>query len=210
MRSSAVPVPPKTMATLQLRALQTRHLKPVDLIVDGGQCVCLSGASGSGKSLLLRAIADLDPHGGEVLLDGVPSERIPAPQWRRAVGLLAARSHWWAPRVGDHFPGDGTSDLEALGFGSDVLSWSVERLSSGERQRLALLRLLRNQPKALLLDEPTANLDPQSERRVEAWVGEYCQRTGAAVLWVSHDPEQVRRVCQRALRLSERGLESVT
>lgn len=196
------------MATLQLQALQTRHLKPVDLFVDRGECVCLSGPSGSGKSLLLRAIADLDPHGGTVLLDGVPSSRFTPPAWRRAVALLPAQNPWWLPRVGDHFCAGVPPDLQTLGFDRDVLSWDVERLSSGERQRLALLRLLCNGPRALLLDEPTANLDPGSGRRVEALVDAYRRRSDAAVLWVSHDPDQIERVADRSVRLSEHGLES--
>jgi ABC-type iron transport system FetAB ATPase subunit len=77
----------------------------------------------------------------------------------------------------------------------------VAQLSSGEKQRLALLRLMVNRPRVLLLDEPTANLDPENVTRVEKLVAAYLRREGAAVLWVSHDPEQTRRVAQRRLRL---------
>ena len=195
------------MSTLQLKGLQTHHLKPIDLFVGDGECVCLSGPSGSGKSLLLRAIADLDPHGGEVLLDGVPSSAWTAPKWRSAVALLPAESPWWLPRVGDHFCATAPENLPALGFGPAVLDWDVERLSSGERQRLALLRLLCNGPKALLLDEPSANLDPASTRQVEELVDSYRRRTGAAVLWVSHDPAQISRVADRQVRMHEGALE---
>jgi ABC-type iron transport system FetAB ATPase subunit len=73
----------------------------------------------------------------------------------------------------------------------------VTRLSSGEKQRLALLRLLANQPRVLLLDEPTANLDPQNTRRVEAMIAAYREARGAAVVWISHDREQAARVCDR-------------
>ena len=66
---------------------------------------------------------------------------------------------------------------------------------------LALIRLLVNQPRVLLLDEPTANLDPASVERVEALLMRYRQQTGAAVLWVSHDPAQIARVATRHLSL---------
>lgn len=107
-----------------------------------GETVAIQGPSGAGKTLLLRAIADLDPHTSKVSLDGNPGETIPAREWRRQVGLLPAESQWWHDRVGPHFERTDDSFLEPLGFGRDVLDWSVTRLSMGERQRLGLARLL--------------------------------------------------------------------
>ncbi|MEJ2347400.1 MAG: ATP-binding cassette domain-containing protein [Gammaproteobacteria bacterium] len=189
------------MSQLQLRRLQTPLLGPIDLYVGAGECVCLSGPSGSGKSLLLRAAADLDPHDGEAFLEDVACSEFTATEWRRRVGLLAADSQWWRPTVGEHFPAGCDPDLNALGFLPETLGWSVERLSTGERQRLALLRLLCNEPQALLLDEPTANLDAESTLRAEQLIGDYSRRHQAAVLWVSHDAAQIRRVADRVLRL---------
>jgi ABC-type iron transport system FetAB ATPase subunit len=177
------------------------------LDIEHGECLCLSGSSGAGKTLLLRAIADLDPHDGEVYLDGVPSTQIAPPQWRRKVALLAADSQWWGLQVGEHFCRQDPEGLESLGFSGDTLNWSVERLSSGERQRLALLRLLCNRPSVLLLDEPTANLDPESTQRVERLVALYRERERAAVLWVSHSREQARRVADRSVILLDGRLE---
>ncbi len=93
--------------------------------------------------------------------------------------------------------------LEQLGFSGQVLEWEVRRCSTGERQRLALLRLLANRPRALLLDEPTASLDPAGVGRMEALLEQYRIRHGAAVLWVSHDPEQIRRVATRHFELQD-------
>ncbi|HHL45245.1 MAG TPA: ATP-binding cassette domain-containing protein, partial [Gammaproteobacteria bacterium] len=181
----------------------TRHVGPVDLVVEPAQCVCLSGASGSGKTLLLRAIADLDPHQGTVWLDGRSCDSFPAPEWRRQVGLLPAESRWWYERVGEHMGRLEPEWLEQLGFSGQVLEWEVRRCSTGERQRLALLRLLANRPRALLLDEPTASLDPAGVGRMEALLEQYRIRHGAAVLWVSHDPEQIRRVATRHFELQD-------
>lgn len=195
------------MAGLRLEGIGTTVLEPVDLDVPAGELTFVSGPSGSGKSLLLRAVADLDPHDGEAWLGVTARSSLPAPEWRRRVGLLPAESHWWGELVGDHFAADAGELLDRLGFGPDVLGWTVARLSTGERQRLALARLLANGPEVLLLDEATANLDPTNRDRVEAIVEDYRRDHGVAVLWVSHDPEQRRRLRGRRLVIRERRLE---
>ena len=207
------------MAGLRLDGIAHRTLAPIDLALDAGERVFVSGPSGSGKSLLLRAIADLDPHQGEVWLDAEPRSQMAPPVWRRRVGLLPAESFWWAETVGAHLPAIQTSApdferlsgrLSALGFEPDVLDWSVTRLSTGERQRLALVRLLAQGPEALLLDEATANLDPSNRDRVETLVENYRREQDAAVLWVSHDPEQRRRLGGRAFVIRDGRLEPET
>jgi len=189
------------MARFLVEGVVIRHVGPVDLAIRAGECVCLSGPSGSGKSLLLRALADLDPHAGDARLDGRSAEGFAPADWRRRVGLLPAESHWWTDRVGDHFARWDGEAAALLGFGPETRLWSVTRLSTGERQRLALLRLLANDPAVLLLDEPTASLDAASVGRVEALVAEYRRSRDAAVLWVSHDPDQAGRVAGRRYRL---------
>jgi ABC-type iron transport system FetAB ATPase subunit len=197
---------------LRLEKLCTVLLRDIHLTLAAGECLFLSGPSGCGKSLLLRAIADLDPHSGEVWLDDTPRSRLPPPQWRRRVGLLPTESHWWAETVGEHWPTSAmTLDrerlLEMLGFDADVRDWSIARLSTGERQRLALVRLLLNQPQALLLDEVTANLDAVNRERVETVLEAYRTMHHAAVLWVSHDLEQRVRLGGRSLVIREGRLE---
>ena len=83
------------------------------------------------------------------------------------------------------------------------LDWQVERLSSGEKQRLAVLRALSHEPRALLLDEPTANLDPELAQRVEAWLCDYFEARGMPVLWVAHDRAQIERVADRHFAIRE-------
>ncbi len=188
---------------LRIEALHSPLLGPLTLELDHGEIIALHGPSGAGKSLLLRAIADLDPNEGRVSLEGVARERYLPARWRERIALLPAEPRWWADTVAEHFPGGMCHRLEQLGFGPEVMGWKVARLSSGERQRLALLRMLELRPRVLLLDEPTANLDPRNARRVEALVRAYVREAQAGALWVTHDQEQARRVAGRILRLAD-------
>lgn len=172
----------------------------VSFRLQAGGCLCLSGPSGSGKTRILRALADLDPHGGQAWLQGRGCEDWPAHLWRRHVALLPADSQWWEDTVGPHMPHADPDDLKAMGFSEDVARWQVSRLSSGERQRLALVRVASLDPHVLLLDEPTANLDPENTRRVESWLAELRHR-GKAMVWVSHDAAQIRRVADQHLNI---------
>lgn len=185
---------------------------PYTLHVPPGGCVGLIGASGAGKTRLLRAIADLDPHQGAVALDGVASQDIPGTEWRRRVGLLPADPRWWFDTARAHLSaasnGDLAGELTALGLDAELIDRPVARLSAGQRQRLALLRLLLRNPACLLLDEPTAHLDPESAARVERRVALFRKETGAPVLWVGHDAAQLERVAERVLALTAEGIRA--
>lgn len=181
---------------LRLECLDCGILQDVNLELVPGECIGLAGASGSGKSRLLRAIADLDPNNGEVYLDGRRRRAFKPNDWRRQVAMLPAESHWWGDRVEEHLTAS-ADDLVALNLPADVATWPVSRLSSGERQRLALLRLLTQKPKVLLLDEPTANLDESNIQRVECWLAQQQRNLSLSLLWVSHDESQLRRVTDR-------------
>ncbi|HEX7006616.1 MAG TPA: ABC transporter ATP-binding protein [Alphaproteobacteria bacterium] len=189
---------------LTVKNLRRPGLSPADLTLADGEAVAVMGPSGSGKTLLLRAIVDLDPNDGAVALDGRSRESMAAPRWRRLVGYLPAESGWWTDRVGAHFahPDEARPLIEALGLPADALDWPVARLSTGERQRLALARLLANRPRVLLLDEPTSGLDEAATRRVEALLAR-CLAEGAALLMSTHDGEQARRVARRCLRIDQ-------
>ena len=109
-----------------------------------GECIAIQGPSGAGKSVLLRMLADLDPHDGAALLDGRPAASMPAPAWRAAVVYQAAEPAWWEDTARGHFTGVDTAFVErtlaALGLAASVLDTGIDRLSTGERQRLALVR----------------------------------------------------------------------
>lgn len=196
---------------LRIRDLTRPGIEPFSLDLDGGECVALAGPSGAGKTLLLRAIADLDPNRGTVLLDDSDRDAMAAPEWRRSVAYLAPEAGWWADGVGAHFPDFDAAAalLPALGLGADTLDWPVGRLSTGERQRLALARLLLTEPLVMLLDEPTSGLDSDTTAMVEAVLG-HRLRGGAAILLVTHDGGQAERMARRRLiieagRVREQG-----
>jgi len=183
---------------LRVRDLRTNLLKPASLSLSAGECIAVRGPSGAGKTLLLRAIADLDPNEGLVCLDGRDRSTIDGPEWRRLVGYVPAEPGWWAETVGEHFSEWTTAlaSVKDLGFPDEAKGWPIARLSTGERLRLALIRALMVRPKVLLVDEPTAALDPASVAAVESLIADRV-RAGLAVLWVTHDTEQTKRIAHR-------------
>lgn len=194
---------------LRLEDLQIANIEPINLTIAPGQCIGVSGESGSGKTRLLRAIADLDEHGGQVYEENIAQDQVKAHEWRRRVALLPAESQWWFDTVDQHFNTQ-AKYIEALGFDRDVIHWNVSRCSSGEKQRLSILRMLSNCPRVLLLDEPTANLDSSNIARVEDFIGNYLSEHNAIAIWVGHDAAQLQRVSQRQYYLGEGRLMKVS
>lgn len=177
-------------------------LRDLDLRVEPGERVLLLGASGSGKSTLLQALAGVlggseeGESAGELLVDGRP----PAESRGRAgLVLQDPDSQVILAKVGD----DVAFGCENLGVprgeiwrrvpealdavGLDVpLESPTSRLSGGQKQRLALAGVLAMRPGLLLLDEPTANLDPSGVADVRDAVGRVLERTGATLVVVEH------------------------
>ena len=188
--------------------LSVRHLIAPGVAADAlqvadGECVAVMGPSGAGKTRLLRAIADLDPNRGEVAAGGVDRARVSGPAWRRVVGYVAAESGWWADTVGPHFPEPEQSRalLAEMRLPADVLDWPTLRLSTGERQRLALARALARTPRALLLDEPTGALDEEARALLEAILRRQLD-AGTPILMVTHDQSQAERLAARIVHVA--------
>ena len=189
---------------LNVTNLSRSGLAPFSFTLHSGECVVVRGASGAGKTLLLRAVADLDPCDGDVALHGTPRGQMTGPHWRRQVGYVPAEPGWWAETVAAHF-----TDLTAaaalaaeLSLGPEVFARQVAQASTGERLRLGLVRALLQQPQVLLLDEPTAALDAASTQKVEQLIR--CRMgQGLAVLWTTHDAPQAQRMATRTLVIED-------
>jgi ABC-type iron transport system FetAB ATPase subunit len=187
---------------LEINGLTGAPGGPFNLTLAAGDCLVISGPSGIGKSLLLRMIADLDENTGAVSLNGASREAMPAPQWRRQVLYVAAESGWWAERVREHMqPAADVALLERLGLRAELLDAPVSQLSTGERQRMALLRAVLRKPAVLLLDEPTSALDHASTLAVEALLMELTA-AGTGLVVVSHNEQQAGRIATRRAQMT--------
>lgn len=190
---------------LTVSGLKRLHIS-VSFDLQDGECVALQGPSGVGKTLLLRSIADLDPNEGTVKLDGTLREAMPAPAWRKQVTYVAAEPGWWCDTVQEHFTSwdDALPLVRRFGLSDDCGPWPIQRLSSGEKQRLGLVRALMLRSRVLLLDEPTSALDSASAAAVESLIAERIA-SGTSVIWSTHDNAQARRVGSRVFAMSPDG-----
>jgi ABC-type multidrug transport system ATPase subunit len=191
---------------LKVEKLKVHDLPPLSFEVAGGECLGVEGPSGSGKTLLLRALADLDPSGGYVFLEGAERREMRASQWRQQVRYIVAEPVWWASTPRSHLPEGAAIEplVAALGLAPGLLDDPVDRLSTGERQRLALVRALADSPKVLLLDEPTSALDPGAARLVTLVIREQLD-AGTIVLLVSHDDDVMSQLADARLQLGRRS-----
>ncbi len=207
----ADPTAAATTPLLRVRNLSSPHAGPFSLDLEPGECVTVMGPSGSGKSVFLRMIADLDPNTGEVALDGCRRETCPAPTWRSQVVYQPAEPAWWEATAAAHFDAGQAHIVEnllpQLALRPTLLDDDIGRLSTGERQRLALARSLARRPRVLLLDEPTSALDEESTLAVECLLREQL-RAGLAVLLVTHSERQAERLGRRRLKIRDGRLEA--
>ncbi|MDX1757481.1 MAG: ATP-binding cassette domain-containing protein [Marinobacter sp.] len=188
---------------LELQSLKTDLIRAEKLTVSAGDRVLLQGPSGSGKTHLLRVIADLVPWQGSIALDQQSSVDMSGPEWRQRVILVSADSHWWHHRVAAHFHAPEAAPLTDIGLDNTILERDPQHLSSGEKQRLALLRALDRSPRVLLLDEPCANLDTDATALVEALLSRWCHQQQGHLIMTSHDAAQRKRLADKHWRIDK-------
>ena len=185
-----------------------RAVDGVSLAIAAGEFVALYGPSGSGKStLLLMAAGLLVPDSGNVSFDGrdigADSPAASALYRRTEVGFIFQSFHLIPGAsavenaalklLADGWTLDEACEaarpwLERFGLAGRA-DYPVDQLSMGERQRVAIARALVNEPRVLLADEPTGNLDSKRSRQTLGLLGELCRERSLAVLLVTHDPQ---------------------
>jgi ABC-type iron transport system FetAB ATPase subunit len=201
---------PRKLRVLRVEHLRIGNLPALSFEVADGECLAIEGPSGSGKTRLLRAIADLDPAPGQIFLDGVERIEMPATLWRKSVRFAAAEPGWWSDTPRQSFPAGQANGartgrlLSGVGLEDGVLDRQVAALSTGERLRIALVRALADEPRVLLLDEPTAALDAASAALVEELI-RFQILAGRSVLIASHDGALVGRLAHARLQLAQAG-----
>ena len=205
------------MNTTQFSVDKLRFLDngPYSFSLLRGECLGLRGLSGVGKTQLFRAITDLIPSVGNVFFNDIQKDSVSAVKWRSQVTMLPTDSVWWYDDVSSHF-----SSLEAqkfldnmcvkLGLPKEIINWQVNRLSTGEKQRLSLIRSLQVRPAILLLDEPTSALDAENTKLVETLLLGLCESKTLSLMWVSHDAAQLERVSDRILFMDKTNIREVS
>ncbi|MEE2898846.1 MAG: ATP-binding cassette domain-containing protein [Gemmatimonadota bacterium] len=197
----------------------------ITLSLSAGDRAVLTGPSGTGKSLLLRTLCGLDRLGeGHVLFRGESPRGHDVPDFRARVMYVQQQPLLIPGTVQDNLDlptrfkvharresGEGENGgragdlLAQIGKPADFLEQRASVLSGGEGQVVGIVRALLLHPDVLLLDEPTAHLDPETTRRVEEVVLEWVGAGDRALLWTSHDPAQVDRV-RRGSRIQLGGV----
>lgn len=182
-------------ALLEVRgATLAGRIAPTDLTVERGELVVVIGPNGGGKTSLLHAIAGIGKPGGDVFVNGEPLASIGPRDRPRHLGYVSAsREILWPLKVADIVGSPGALDWLDL---AHLATRRADRLSTGERARLLLARALAPRPALLLLDEPTANLDPLWQVRVHALLREEAER-GVGVVATMHDLDAALALADR-------------
>lgn len=199
-------------------------LKNISLNIDQNDFLVLLGPSGSGKSTLLRLLNGLtSPTAGEIVFHDESIQNLDTIELRKKVGMVFQMPTMIKGSVKDNLTlpqkwvkgEDSIADselvkiLEQVGLNSGFLNKDAKSLSGGEQQRIALARVLLNKPEVLLLDEPTANLDPKLAQKIIELVFELYKEFKLTVVLVSHHHQFIKQVAKQVVYLIEGQIAEV-
>ena len=196
-------------------------LRGVNLEVEKGEIMAVVGPSGSGKSTLLRCLNRLiEMDGGDVFFEGKDIKSLPPVSLRREIVLVHQESAMLQGTVLDNVsygpalqgevdPAHIHKCLKEAGLPAEFAEKDASKLSGGEKKRVALARALALRPKVLLLDEPTAGVDPKKIEQVEKTIVAFSKNHDLTVLWVTHHMEQAKRVSSQIANLKEGTVREV-
>jgi putative ABC transport system ATP-binding protein len=207
--------------TFRMGEVEVHAVRGVDLVAQAGEFIAIVGPSGSGKSTLFHVIGGLTPPtSGSVLIEGQDlagmSERQRTELRKSAVGFvfqkfnllptLTARENIEIARdiAGNHSPvSDDFKDVVKI-LGIDKrLDHKPYALSGGEQQRVAIARAIVNQPRILLADEPTGNLDTANSELVLTTLKQLNRELGQTILMITHNPEAAAFVSDRRIEMRD-------
>lgn len=187
------------------RAGEKTILSHVSMNVSPGEFRLITGPSGCGKSTLLKIIASLlSPTHGRILFKGKDIATLSPEAYRQQVSWCVQTPSLFGDTVYDNLifpwqirhknpePETFIADLERFGLSPDTLTKSVSELSGGEKQRVSLIRYLQFLPDVLLLDEVTSALDERNKQNVNDIIHRYAKEHNVAVLWVTHDADEIK------------------
>ena len=189
-------------------------LKDLCFSFPAGEIITLVGPSGAGKSTLLNLLNRLiDPDQGKVFYRGRDIREYNVQELRRDVGLVMQQPVLFPGTVKENIlygpsqagkvqPELAQVYLELVGLPISYLENKVDNLSGGEKQRVSLARTLANFPQTLLLDEPTAALDPAATEHIEKVILNLRESKELTVIWVTHSLQQARRVGTRTMMMA--------
>lgn len=186
------------------RVANNTILQHVGFNLSRGEFKLITGPSGCGKSTLLKIVASLlSPTEGTILFEGQDIASLSPESYRQQVSYCVQTPTLFGDTVFDNLifpwqirnktpePEKFINDLARFGLAKETLTKSVSELSGGEKQRVSLIRNLQFLPKVLLLDEITSALDDANKRNVNEIIHRYVREQNIAVLWVTHDSNEI-------------------
>ncbi|MCK7067508.1 iron ABC transporter ATP-binding protein FetA [Enterobacter bugandensis] len=186
------------------RVANNTILQHVGFNLSPGEFKLITGPSGCGKSTLLKIVASLlSPTEGTILFEGQDIASLSPESYRQQVSYCVQTPVLFGDTVFDNLifpwqirnktpePEKFIDDLARFGLAKETLTKSISELSGGEKQRVSLIRNLQFLPKVLLLDEITSALDDANKRNVNEIIHCYAREQNIAVLWVTHDSNEI-------------------